>query len=75
VTEQDVYDITIVGGSPSGLYAAFYAVGDIVACEGKFKLIAAAAEAAVAVNYARNYLDPTAKVFPGHSSDRDGESP
>jgi thioredoxin reductase len=58
VTERDVYDITIVGGGPSGLYAAFYA-----------------AEAAVAVNCARNYLDPTAQVFPGHSSDRDGESP
>ena len=25
MTEQDVYDITIIGGGPSGLFAAFYA--------------------------------------------------
>jgi thioredoxin reductase len=49
-----------------------YAVGDITIYEGKIKLIATAtAEAAVAVNYAKAYLDPEAKVFPGHSSDRD----
>ncbi len=49
-----------------------YAVGDITAYEGKIKLIATAtAEAAIAVNYAKNYIDPAAKVFPGHSSDRD----
>ena len=49
-----------------------YAVGDITTYEGKIKLIATAtAEAAVAVNYAKAYLDPEAKVFPGHSSDRD----
>lgn len=49
-----------------------YAVGDIATYEGKLKLIATAtAEAAVAVNYAKNYIDPAAKVSPGHSSDRD----
>jgi thioredoxin reductase (NADPH) len=49
-----------------------YAVGDITTYEGKVKLIATAtAEAAVAVNYAKNYIDPKAKVAPGHSSDRD----
>ena len=49
-----------------------YAVGDISTYQGKLKLIATAtAEAAVAVNYAKNYIDPTAKVAPGHSSDRD----
>ena len=49
-----------------------YAVGDITAYEGKIKLIATAtAEAAIAVNYAKNYIDPAAKVSPGHSSDRD----
>jgi thioredoxin reductase (NADPH) len=49
-----------------------YAVGDITTYEGKVKLIATAtAEAAVAVNYAKNYIDPRAKVAPGHSSDRD----
>jgi thioredoxin reductase (NADPH) len=47
-----------------------YAVGDIATYEGKLKLIATAtAEAAVAVNYAKNYIDPTSKVSPGHSSD------
>lgn len=51
-----------------------YAVGDITAYEGKIKLIATAtAEGAIAVNYAKNYLDPEAKVFPGHSSDRELE--
>jgi thioredoxin reductase (NADPH) len=49
-----------------------YAVGDISTYEGKLKLIATAtAEAATAVNYAKNYLDPASKVAPGHSSDRD----
>jgi thioredoxin reductase (NADPH) len=48
-----------------------YAVGDITSYEGKIKLIATAtAEAAVAVNYAKSQLDPRARVFPGHSSDR-----
>jgi len=49
-----------------------YAVGDIATYEGKLKLIATAtAEAATAANYAKNYIDPTIKVSPGHSSDRD----
>ena len=49
-----------------------YAVGDIATYEGKLKLVATAtAEAAVAVNFAKNYVDPSAKVSPGHSSDRD----
>ena len=49
-----------------------YAVGDIATYEGKLKLIATAtAEAATAANYAKNYIDPTTKVSPGHSSDRD----
>jgi thioredoxin reductase len=48
-----------------------YAVGDITTYEGKLKLIATAtAEAAIAANYAKGYLDPDAKVSPGHSSDR-----
>jgi thioredoxin reductase (NADPH) len=51
---------------------AVYAVGDIATYDGKLKLIATAtAEAAVAVNYAKNYIDPRSKVAPGHSSDRD----
>jgi thioredoxin reductase (NADPH) len=47
-------------------------VGDISTYYGKLKLIATAtAEAAVAVNVAKNYIDPSEKVSPGHSSDRD----
>lgn len=50
---------------------AVYAVGDITTYEGKLKLIATAtSEAAVAANYAKNYVDPMSKVFPGHSSDK-----
>jgi thioredoxin reductase len=49
-----------------------YAVGDIATYEGKLKLIATAtAEAAIAVNYAKHHIDPSVKVAPGHSSDRD----
>jgi thioredoxin reductase (NADPH) len=33
------------------------------------KLIATGfGEAAIAVNYAKHYLDPSANIFPGHSS-------
>ncbi len=46
-----------------------YAAGDIIDYNGKLKLIATGAgEAAIAVNYAKNFIDPTARVFPGHSS-------
>jgi thioredoxin reductase (NADPH) len=47
-----------------------YAAGDINTYPGKLKLIATGVgEAAIAVNFAKNYIDPTAKAFPGHSSD------
>jgi thioredoxin reductase len=49
-----------------------FAVGDITTYEGKIKLIATAtAEAAIAANYAKSYLDPKARISPGHSSERD----
>ncbi len=49
-----------------------YAVGDITTYEGKIKLIAiGTAEAAIAANYAKQFVDPTTRLFPGHSSDRD----
>jgi thioredoxin reductase len=51
---------------------AVYAVGDITTYEGKIKLIATAtAEAAIAANYAKNYVDPGSRIYPGHSSDKD----
>nr|WP_272908587.1 NAD(P)/FAD-dependent oxidoreductase [Alicyclobacillus tolerans] len=48
-----------------------YAVGDIVTYPGKVKLIATGfGEAPTAVNNAKTYIDPQAKLSPGHSSDR-----
>lgn len=47
-----------------------YAAGDIVTYPGKLKLIATGfGEAATAVNNAKTHIDPSAKAFPGHSSD------
>ena len=46
-----------------------YAAGDITSYPGKLKLIATgAAEACIAVNNAVHYINPKAKVNPGHSS-------
>jgi ferredoxin/flavodoxin---NADP+ reductase len=46
-----------------------YAAGDIASHPAKLKLIATgAAEAATGVNFAVVFLNPTAKAFPGHSS-------
>jgi thioredoxin reductase len=48
-----------------------YAAGDIVTYPGKVKLIATGfGEAPTAVNNAKLYYDPTAKLHPGHSSNR-----
>jgi thioredoxin reductase (NADPH) len=47
-----------------------FAVGDVCTFPGKLKLIATGVgEAATAVCIAKTRLDPTAKLFPGHSSD------
>jgi ferredoxin/flavodoxin---NADP+ reductase len=47
-----------------------FAAGDIVDYEGKVKLIAVGfGEAATAVNNAAVIIDPSAHIFPGHSSD------
>ena len=49
-----------------------YAAGDIAAYEGKINLIACgASEAAMAVNQAVRYINPDARLAPGHSSDMD----
>jgi ferredoxin/flavodoxin---NADP+ reductase len=46
-----------------------FAAGDITDYEGKVRLIAVGfGEAATAVNNAAVHIDPTARVFPGHSS-------
>jgi thioredoxin reductase len=49
-----------------------FSVGDVCSFPGKLKLIATGVgEAASAVCQAKQMIDPTAKLFPGHSSDRD----
>ena len=46
-----------------------YAAGDIAGFDGKLKLIATGfGEAAVAANYAAHHINPSAKVFPGYST-------
>jgi thioredoxin reductase (NADPH) len=46
-----------------------YAAGDVAAYDGKVKLIATGfGEAATAVNNIAVALNPTAHLFPGHSS-------
>ncbi len=46
-----------------------YAAGDIATFEGKLELISTGfGEAAIAVNNAVHYMDPSAKVDPGHST-------
>lgn len=48
-----------------------YAAGDIAAEEIKLNLIAVGfSQAAVAVCVAKNYIDPNANIFPGHSSEK-----
>jgi len=48
-----------------------FAAGDIVTYDGKLKLISTGCgEVAVAVNNAKHYVDPKAKVSPGHSTEK-----
>lgn len=48
-----------------------YAAGDIVTYDSKLKLISTGCgEVAIAVNNAKNYLNPKATVSPGHSTDK-----
>ncbi len=48
-----------------------YAAGDIVTYDGKLKLISTGCgEVAIAVNNAKSYIDPKAKVSPGHSTEK-----
>ena len=49
-----------------------YAAGDICTYDGKLKLIATGVgEVCIAVNFAKTFIDPQAKAFPGHSSNMD----
>jgi ferredoxin/flavodoxin---NADP+ reductase len=48
-----------------------FAVGDVCSHGGKLKLIATGVgEAAIAANFAKVSIDPTAKAFPGHSTSK-----
>lgn len=52
-----------------------YAAGDVTEHEGKLDLIATGfGEAAVAVNFAKTYIDPGARAFPGHSTEEKWKS-
>ncbi|HEX4259429.1 MAG TPA: NAD(P)/FAD-dependent oxidoreductase [Streptosporangiaceae bacterium] len=60
----------VVGTSMATNRDRIYAAGDITEYPGKVRLIAVGfGEAATAVNNAVVALDPTASLFPGHSSD------
>jgi ferredoxin/flavodoxin---NADP+ reductase len=62
----------VVGTSMATNRDRIYAAGDITEYPGKVRLIAVGfGEAATAVNNAVAALDPTASLFPGHSSDTD----
>ena len=64
---NDLYETNLPG---------VFAVGDVCAFSGKLKLIATGVgEAATAVCFAKMRLDPSAKLFPGHSSDMELEAP
>ena len=68
--EQDKRQIVVDTSMRTNLPRVF-AAGDITTYDGKVKLISVGfGEAATAVNNAATVIDPTAKVFPGHSSDK-----
>lgn len=52
-----------------------YAAGDVTEHDGKLDLIATGfGEAAVAVNFAKTFIDPDARAFPGHSTEEKWKS-
>lgn len=53
-----------------------FAAGDVCTFAGKLKLIATGVgEGTMAVCFAKTFLDPTAKLFPGHSSEMEMTGP
>lgn len=70
------WGLDIVGGSikvDSSMRTSrpgVFAAGDVTTYPGKLKLIATGfGEAATAVNHAKQFIDPSAKLFPGHSTE------
>jgi thioredoxin reductase (NADPH) len=61
----------VVDGRMRSSLEGVYAAGDIADYDGKLKLISTGfGEVAIAVNNAKNYINPRARVSPGHSTDR-----
>ena len=61
----------LVNGRMETNLPGVYGAGDIVVEEVKMNLIATSyGQAALAVNVAKNYIDPKAGIFPGHSSEK-----
>jgi len=66
--ELDKGDIRVSSTMETNIPGIF-AAGDITTYPGKLKLIATGvAEASIAVNHAVHFINPTAKIAPGHSS-------
>lgn len=66
--------IAVDAGTMKTNLPGIFAAGDIARFSGKLNLIATGfGEAATAANYAKNYIDPTSKAFPGHSSEKGEE--
>lgn len=60
-----------VNSSMATTMPGVFAAGDIAATDIKLDLIAVGfGQAAIAVNAAKTYIDPKARLFPGHSSER-----
>ncbi|BAS29125.1 ferredoxin-NADP reductase [Limnochorda pilosa] len=65
--ENGIVVDTRMATSVPGIYAA----GDLASYPGKLKLIATGfGEAATAVNHAKTFIDPKARLFAGHSTSR-----
>ncbi|MCS7142961.1 MAG: NAD(P)/FAD-dependent oxidoreductase [Aigarchaeota archaeon] len=63
----------LVNGRMETNVAGIYGAGDIAHESGSVKLnliCVGFAQAAIAVNVAKNYIDPSSSYFPGHSSER-----
>lgn len=66
--------IAIDPGTTATSIPGIFAAGDIARFKGKLNLIATGfGEAATAANYCKNFIDPTSKAFPGHSSEKSDE--
>lgn len=64
-------EISATGRMETSIPGVFVA-GDIAAAEGTVKMnliVTGFAQAAIAVNVAKKYIDPSARIFPGHSSE------